>query len=40
MTGMFVIAFHHGIVREEEKHFRNVFGWEYSEYCSLVRQYI
>jgi protein-S-isoprenylcysteine O-methyltransferase Ste14 len=40
LTGVFIIAVHHGIVRAEEKHLRNVFGWEYSEYCSRVRQYI
>jgi protein-S-isoprenylcysteine O-methyltransferase Ste14 len=40
LTGVFVIAVHHRIVRAEEKHLRNVFGREYSEYCSRVRQYI
>ena len=40
MTGVFVIAVHHGIVRAEENHLRNVFGREYSEYCSRVRRYI
>jgi protein-S-isoprenylcysteine O-methyltransferase Ste14 len=40
LTGVFVIAVHHRIVRAEEKHLRNVFGREYSEYCCRVRQYI
>jgi protein-S-isoprenylcysteine O-methyltransferase Ste14 len=40
LLGIFVIAVHHRIVRAEEKHLRNVFGREYSEYCSRVRQYI
>ena len=40
LTGVFVIAVHHRIVRAEEKHLRHVFGREYSEYCSQVRQYI
>jgi protein-S-isoprenylcysteine O-methyltransferase Ste14 len=40
LTGVFVIAVHHRIVRAEEKHLRNVFGRKYSEYCSQVRQYI
>ena len=40
MLGVFVIAVHHRIVLAEEKHLRNVFGREYSEYCSRVRQYI
>ena len=40
LTGVFVIAVHHRIVRAEEKHLWNVFGREYSEYCSRVRQYI
>jgi protein-S-isoprenylcysteine O-methyltransferase Ste14 len=40
MTGVFVIAVHHEIVRAEEKHLRNVFGRQYLEYCSRVRQYI
>jgi protein-S-isoprenylcysteine O-methyltransferase Ste14 len=40
LMGVFIIAVHHGIVRAEEKHLRDVFGREYSEYCSRVRQYI
>jgi protein-S-isoprenylcysteine O-methyltransferase Ste14 len=40
LLGVFVIAVHHRIVLAEEKHLRNVFGREYSEYCSRVRQYI
>jgi protein-S-isoprenylcysteine O-methyltransferase Ste14 len=40
LLGVFVITVHHRIVRAEEKHLRNVFGREYSEYCSRVRQYI
>jgi protein-S-isoprenylcysteine O-methyltransferase Ste14 len=40
LPGVFVIAVHHGIVRAEEKHLRNVFGREYAEYCSSVRRYI
>ena len=40
MTGMFVIAVHHRIVRAEEGHLRNVSGREYSAYCSRVKQYI
>ena len=40
LLGVFVIAVHHGIVRAEEKHLRNVFGREYAEYCSSVRRYI
>ena len=40
LTGVFVIAVHHRIVRAEEKHLRDVFGREYSKYCSRVRQYI
>jgi len=40
MTGVFVIAVHHRIVLAEENHLRNVFGREYFEYCSRVRQYI
>jgi len=40
LTGVFVIAVHNRIVRAEEKHLGNVFGREYSEYCSRVRRYI
>jgi protein-S-isoprenylcysteine O-methyltransferase Ste14 len=40
LTGVFVIAVHHRIVRAEEKHLRDVFGREYLMYCSRVRQYI
>ena len=40
LLGVFVIAVHHRIVLAEEKHLRDVFGREYSEYCSRVRQYI
>jgi protein-S-isoprenylcysteine O-methyltransferase Ste14 len=40
LLGIFVIAVHHRIVRAEEKHLGKVFGREYSEYCSRVRQYI
>jgi protein-S-isoprenylcysteine O-methyltransferase Ste14 len=40
MTGMFVVAVHHQIVLAGENHLKNVFGREYSEYCSRVRQYI
>jgi protein-S-isoprenylcysteine O-methyltransferase Ste14 len=40
LTGIFVTAVHHRIVRAEEKHLQNVFGREYSEYCSHVRRYI
>jgi protein-S-isoprenylcysteine O-methyltransferase Ste14 len=40
LTGLFVIAVHHRIVLAEEKHLRNVFGREYLEYSSRVRQYI
>ncbi len=38
--GVFVIAIHHRIVLAEENHLRNVFGREYREYCSRVRQYL
>jgi protein-S-isoprenylcysteine O-methyltransferase Ste14 len=40
LLGVFVIAVHHRIVLAEENHLLNVFGREYSEYCSRVRQYI
>lgn len=40
LLGVFVIAVHHRIVLAEENHLRNVFGREYREYCSRVRQYI
>jgi len=40
LLGVFVIAVHHRIVLAEEKHLRNMFGREYSEYCSCVRQYL
>lgn len=40
LLGVFVIAVHHRIVLAEEQHLRNVFGREYLEYCSRVRQYI
>jgi protein-S-isoprenylcysteine O-methyltransferase Ste14 len=40
LLGVFVIAVHHRIVLAEEKHLQNVFGREYFEYCSRVRQYI
>ena len=39
MTGVFVIAVRHEIVRAEENHLQDVFGREYLEYCSRVRQY-
>ena len=38
--GVFVIAVHHAIVLAEENHLETVFGREYSEYCSRVKQYI
>ena len=40
LPGVFIIAVHHRIVLAEEKHLRHVFGREYLEYCSRVRQYI
>ena len=40
LTGAFVIAVHHRIVHAEEHHLRTVFGREYREYCSRVRQYL
>ena len=40
LLGVFVIAVHHRIVLAEEKHLWNMFGREYSEYCSCVRQYL
>jgi protein-S-isoprenylcysteine O-methyltransferase Ste14 len=40
LLGLFVIAVHHRIVLAEENHLRKVFGREYLEYCSRVRQYI
>jgi len=40
MTGVFVIAVRHEIVREEENHLQHVSGLEYLEYCSRVRQYL
>jgi protein-S-isoprenylcysteine O-methyltransferase Ste14 len=40
LTGVFVIAVHHRIVLAEENHLRQVFGREYLEYCSRVRQYL
>jgi protein-S-isoprenylcysteine O-methyltransferase Ste14 len=40
LLGVFVIAVHHRIVLAEENHLRKVFGREYLEYCSRVRQYI
>jgi protein-S-isoprenylcysteine O-methyltransferase Ste14 len=40
MTGVFVIAVHHRIVLAEKNYLQNVFGREYSAYCSRVRQYI
>src|SRR5512136_1208464 len=40
LLGVFVIAVHHRIVLAEENHLQNVFGREYREYCSRVRQYI
>jgi protein-S-isoprenylcysteine O-methyltransferase Ste14 len=40
LLGVFVIVVHHRIVLAEENHLRDVFGREYLEYCSSVRQYI
>jgi hypothetical protein len=40
MTGVYVIAVHHGIVRAEEKHLRKVFGRESPEYYKHVQQYL
>ena len=40
LLGAFVIVVHHRIVLAEEHHLLDVFGREYSEYCSRVRQYI
>ena len=40
LLGVFVIAVHHRIVLAEENHLQKVFGREYLEYCSRVRQYI
>ena len=40
LLGAFVIAVHHRIVLAEENHLQDVFGREYREYCSRVRQYI
>jgi protein-S-isoprenylcysteine O-methyltransferase Ste14 len=39
MTGVVVIAVYHGIGHAYEKHLRKVFGREYPEYYSRVRQY-
>jgi len=40
LLGAFVVAVHHAIVLEEEKHMHRVFSREYSAYCSRVRRYI
>jgi protein-S-isoprenylcysteine O-methyltransferase Ste14 len=40
LLGVFVVAVHHTIVLEEEKHMHRVFSRQYSEYCSRVRRYI
>ncbi len=40
ILGAFVISIHHSIVLAEERHGRNVFGRQYSDYCSRVRRYI
>jgi protein-S-isoprenylcysteine O-methyltransferase Ste14 len=40
MTTVFVIAVHYRIVPAEEQHLRDVFGREYRECCSRMRQYI
>ena len=38
--GAFAISIHHSIVLAEEHHMRNVFGREYTDYCSRVKRYI
>ncbi len=40
LLGVFVVAVHHAIVLEEEKHMHRVFSREYPEYCSHVRRYV
>ncbi len=40
LLGAFVVAVHHAIVLEEEKHMHRVFSREYPEYCSRVRRYV
>ena len=40
LLGAFVVAVHHAIVLEEEKHMHRVFGREYPAYCSRVRRYV
>ena len=40
LPGIFIIAVHHRIVLAEENHLKNVFGREYTEYCSCVPRYI
>jgi protein-S-isoprenylcysteine O-methyltransferase Ste14 len=40
LLGAFVVAIHHAIVLEEEKHMHRVFSREYPEYCNRVRRYI
>ena len=40
MTGMNVIAVHHGIVHAEEKYLREVFGREDSKFFNRMRQQV
>jgi protein-S-isoprenylcysteine O-methyltransferase Ste14 len=40
LLGAFVVAVHHAIILEEEKHMHRVFSREYPEYCSRVRRYV
>lgn len=40
VLGAVVIAIHHSIVLEEEKHLQKVFGQEYVAYRNRVRRYI
>lgn len=40
VLGLFVISVHHFIVLSEENHMREMFGLEYTGYCSSVRRYM
>jgi len=40
LIAIFIVAVHHKIALAEEEYLREVFGEEYTAYCSRVRRYI